>query len=332
VSTASETASKGISDLASRARAITITSPPTSPNPDAPSTATDSTAENEETAEAHPDRPDSLPADIYKEASTSASSLASRFRAEAARRLKEAQKLEDAADEALLQWGTSLGAFLKDAVTIAPPSSEDVQAGRGEVLFASKDAEGRRVVHATRLDAQLHVIHCSLDSFLKDPKSAEWENWQKEFDVEKKTDEIKRDLERYEQLRQAMEKLVPEEVSYALFWTRYYFLRHVVETEEARRRELLKGRHIPFHSIPSHYQNWVCMSLGRDTDAVTRRSNKHPRRSRLGRIRRRRLGFRHAQERYSLNLYTRTTHHIRNRSAKSREGQGRLRQRHAETF
>jgi hypothetical protein len=254
VSTASETAQKGISDLASRARAITITSPPTSPNPatataaaaPASTTTADETDEKKEEQQ-HPDRPDSLPADIYKEASTSASSLAARFRAEAARRLKEAQKLEDAADEALLQWGTSLGAFLKDAVSIAPPSSEDVQAGRGEVLFASKDSEGRRVVHATRLDAQLHVIHCSLDSFTKDPKSSEWGGWAQVFDVEKKTDSIKADLEKYEQLRVAMEKLVPEQVAYALFWTRYYFLRYVVETEEARRRELLKGELFSLH-------------------------------------------------------------------------------------
>jgi hypothetical protein len=97
------------------------------------------------------------------------------------------------------------------------------------------------VVHATRLDAQLHVIHCSLDSFLKDPKSREWEKWRESFDAEKRTEEIARDLENYEQLRSAMEKLVPEKVEYKDFWMRYYFLRHVVETEETRRRELLKG-------------------------------------------------------------------------------------------
>jgi hypothetical protein len=165
------------------------------------------------------------------------------LRSEASKRLSAAQKLEDAADEALLQWGTNIGNFFKDAISIAPPSNEDVQAGKGEVLFASKDAEGKRVVHATRLDAQLHVIHCSLDSFLKDPatKSGEWEKWQEEFDVEKQTEDIARDLEKYEQLRSAMEKLVPEKVEYGTFWVRYYFLRHVIETEEARRRELLKG-------------------------------------------------------------------------------------------
>ncbi|KIV99308.1 uncharacterized protein PV09_08969 [Verruconis gallopava] len=238
------TAQHEASELLSRTRAISLSSPPTSPKPNASTSdqgAVEDSAPAERASETHPDRPDSLPVDIYKEASKSASSLASRLRSEAARRLKEAQKLEDAADEQLLQWGTSIGNFFKDAISIAPPSTEDLEKGKGEVLFASKDAEGKRVVHATRLDAQLHVIHCSLDSFLKDPKSGEWEKWKAEFDVEKRTDDIAKDLETYEQLREAMGKLVPEQVEYKDFWCRYYFLRHVVETEEARRRELLKG-------------------------------------------------------------------------------------------
>ena len=40
-----------------------------------------------------------------------------------------------------------------------------------------------------------------------------------------------------------MEKLVPDQVPYADFWKRYYFARHGVETAEARRRDLLKGKY-----------------------------------------------------------------------------------------
>lgn len=96
-------------------------------------------------------------------------------------------------------------------------------------------------MHATRFDAQLHVIHSTLDSFLKDPASPQWEAWKKDFDAEKKTDAIAKDLEKHEELRNAMEKVVPEKVDYATFWCRYYFLRHVIESEEQRRREMLKG-------------------------------------------------------------------------------------------
>lgn len=186
----------------------------------------------------HADRPDSLPADIVKEAET----LLTRFRGEAAKRLKDIQKAEDAADEALLKFGTNIRNYLRDAVTVtAPPDSDSGGSGPTRVLFESKDADGKRVIHTTRFDAQLHVIHSSLDSFLRDPKSDQYEPWAKDFDVEKCTDEIDKDLKKYEELRRAMEKCVPEKVDYPTFWKRYYFLRHVIETEEARRRELLKG-------------------------------------------------------------------------------------------
>ncbi|KAL8832941.1 MAG: hypothetical protein Q9170_004644 [Blastenia crenularia] len=170
--------------------------------------------------------------------------LIARFRTEATKRLKEVQKAEDAADEALLKFGTNVRNFLRDAVTIAPPSEDEKSKGEdgpSKVLFESKDQDGKRVIHTTRFDAQLHAIHSSYDSFAKDPEGAEYDKWQREFDVEKKTDAIATDLDKYEELRKSMEKLVPEKVEYKTFWSRYYFLRMVIESEEQRRREMLKG-------------------------------------------------------------------------------------------
>lgn len=163
-----------------------------------------------------------------------------RLKSEAAKRLKDIQEAEDAADEALLKFGTNIRNFLKDAVSIAPPSEEEGKQG-STVLFESKDASGKRVIHTTRFDAQLHVIHSSLGSFTTDPISEEYETWKKAFDVEKKTEEISKDLENFSELRASMEKLVPDTVKYEDFWIRYYFLRHSIETAEARRRDLLKG-------------------------------------------------------------------------------------------
>lgn len=167
--------------------------------------------------------------------------ILARFRTEAAKRLKDIEKAEDAADEALLKFGTNIRNFLRDAVSIAPPSEETDKDGKSKVLFESKDQDGKRVIHTTRFDAQVHVIHASLESFTKDPISPEYEKWKSEFDVEKKTDDISVDLQKYEELRRAMEKLVPEKVEYEQFWKRYYFLRMVIESEEQRRKELLKG-------------------------------------------------------------------------------------------
>src|SRR2546423_7548599 len=171
-------------------------------------------------------------------------SLVTRFRAEAAKRLKDLEKAEDAADEALLRFGTNIRNFLRDAVSVAPPSEEESAAGKGrsELLFESKDAAGKRVLHTTRLDAQLHVIHTTPDKFTKDPESDKWVSFTDEFKIDEQTQRISEDLERYPELRKAMEQLVPEKVEYRDFWCRYYFLRMVLETVEQRRREMLKGR------------------------------------------------------------------------------------------
>ncbi|KAJ9640526.1 hypothetical protein H2199_006065 [Coniosporium tulheliwenetii] len=247
---ASKQATKGLSELQStllsRTRALSISHPtPSATSTDASSSEHEASSSRQAapSTEPHPDRPDSLPADIVKEAET----LISRFRSEAAKRLKDIEKAEDAADEALLKFGANIRNFLRDAVTIAPPTSpSDTQTGgsagkRSEVLFESTDAAGKRVIHTTRFDAQLHVIHTRLESFERDPDSPEWEGWVRGFDVGERTEEIAKDLEQFEELRRAMERLVPEEVEYRDFWRRYYFLRHVIEEDERRRKEMLKG-------------------------------------------------------------------------------------------
>lgn len=184
-------------------------------------------------------RPDSLPADIVKEATSLVSLLRSKATAATANiNLQKIQAAEDAADEALLKFGTNIKSFLRDAVTVTAPSTSSDST---EVLFETNDAEGKRVIHSSRFDAQLHVIHTSAQSFTSDPDSAEYAEFAKDFDTSAKTDAIAADLEKYPELRRAMEKLVPEKVEYAPFWTRYYFLRKVIQEEEVRRREVLKG-------------------------------------------------------------------------------------------
>ncbi|KKK18877.1 hypothetical protein P175DRAFT_0553719 [Aspergillus ochraceoroseus IBT 24754] len=162
-----------------------------------------------------------------------------RIKAEAARRLKEIEKAEEAADEAILRFGMNITQKLREAVSIVPPDTES-----SNVLFESKDSDGKRVIHATRFEAQLHVIHTNLESFTKDPASDQWAAFKESFKVDDKTDAIAADLEKYPELRSSMEKLVPEQVQYAEFWSRYYFLRLVIETEEQKRKELLKGANV----------------------------------------------------------------------------------------
>ena len=189
-------------------------------------------------ADAMANQPESLPADIVKEAG----SLVASLRSTAASRLKDLQRAEDAADEALLKFGTNVRNFLRDAVVITAPDAEK-DGKASEVLFeTSEPGTGKKVFHSTRLDAQLHAIHTTAASFTDDPAQGEaWEKWSKEFDIDSKTKDIAADLDKYEELRRAMEKLVPEKVEYKAFWMRYYFLRSAVEEDERKRREVLKG-------------------------------------------------------------------------------------------
>jgi hypothetical protein len=178
-------------------------------------------------------------------------SFLARFKAEAAKRLKEVQKAEDAADEALLRFGNNIGSFLRDAVSISAP--EDAASGNTEVIFESKDATGKRVIHTSRLDAQLHVIHTTPSGFTSDPLDSgqQWTQFKEDFNVEQKTDAIAQDLDQYPELRTTMGQLVPEKVEYADFWRRYYFLRHILQVQEDKRRDLLKGTLQDLLSRPS---------------------------------------------------------------------------------
>ena len=195
----------------------------------------------------------------------------SKFKIEAAKRLKDVQAAEDAADQALLRFGTTIRSFLRDAVAVSAP--EDSQQP-GEMLFESKDSQGKRTIHTSRMDAQLHLIHTNPERLTHDPEeSQEWEKWKQEFDVEKYTDRIAQDLETYPELRRVMGELVPEKVQYGEFWGRYYFLRGVVEEGEKRRRELLRGMSLPTSIFMLSLMN-VCLFFGCGAEIVGERLRK----------------------------------------------------------
>lgn len=264
LSAVSQEATRGFGDLRttliSRTRALSIatTQAASSAVAAASSSSSSTTSKDEQTT---PTTAKDLSAEASLKQQQEDDSVLARLRGEAAKRLKDLQKAEDAADEALLRFGSNLRDFLKDAIKIAPPSEEEAakrtEEGKNNngVLFESKDAQGKRVIHTSRFDAQLHVIHTTPESFSKEPASGqEYDAWVKEFDVDKKTEAIAADLDKYPELRATMEKLVPDQVPYADFWKRYYFLRHGIETAEARRRDLLKGKSRVYSS--SHAFGW----------------------------------------------------------------------------
>nr|OQO07279.1 hypothetical protein B0A51_17203 [Rachicladosporium sp. CCFEE 5018] len=239
---AQEQASKGLEQLVQRTRGISLAGGDgTVPASDTLPTKVEEGGDVKSGDETEVERPESLPADIVKEAGT----LVASFRSTAAAKLRDLQKAEDAADEALLKFGTNVRNFLRDAVVISAPDEDSDVKAKGsskEVMFeTTEQSTGRKVFHTTRFDAQLHAIHTAPGSFTGDPQGKEWETWREDFDIDEQTEAIAKDLEKYEELRRAMEKLVPEKVEYKTFWARYYFLRMAIEEDERRRKEVLKG-------------------------------------------------------------------------------------------
>ncbi|KAK6430478.1 hypothetical protein LTR95_013368 [Oleoguttula sp. CCFEE 5521] len=239
---AQEQASKGLEQLVQRTRGISLAGGDgTVPTGETLPTKVEEGGDVKSGAETEVERPESLPADIVKEAGT----LVASFRSTAAAKLRDLQKAEDAADDALLKFGTNVRNFLRDAVVISAPDEDadvKVKGSSKEVLFeTTEQSTGRKVFHTTRFDAQLHAIHTAPGSFTGDPQGEEWETWREDFDIDEQTEAIAKGLGKYEELRRAMEKLVPEQVEYKTFWARYYFLRMAIEEDERRRKEVLKG-------------------------------------------------------------------------------------------
>ena len=170
-----------------------------------------------------------------------------RFRSEAAKRIKDIERAEDAADEALLRLGTNIRNFLRDAVAVSPPEESQEPNNQSKVLFESKDHAGKRVIHTNRLDAQLHLIHTRSASFAQDPdtEGSSCTDFRSQFKIDDRTADIAQNLDKYPDLRRRMEELVPEKVDYESFWSRYYFLRQGLERAEEKRREMLKGKALP---------------------------------------------------------------------------------------
>ncbi|KAI1737396.1 BSD-domain-containing protein [Xylaria scruposa] len=231
-------ASRGFATLRARALSLRTTVPSLNITPQAPPDGEEKDKDKDsETTPTTSRAPGSSSADDPSAAKDS-ETVISRLRTEAANRLRDIQRAEDAADEALLKFGTNIRDFFRDAITVNPGASD---AEGGGNRFESKDDSGKRVIHSSRYDAQLHVLHTAEKSFTEDPATAEFATWAKDFDADAKTDSISADLAKYPELRANMEKLVPDRVPYADFWKRYYFLRHSIETAEARRRDLLKA-------------------------------------------------------------------------------------------
>jgi hypothetical protein len=66
--------------------------------------------------------------------------------------------------------------------------------------------------------------------------------WARTFSADNQTDHIATLLDRFPDLRNLMNSLVPEKVSYQDFWKRYLYRKAKIEAGEARRKQLFESK------------------------------------------------------------------------------------------
>jgi hypothetical protein len=162
---------------------------------------------------------------------------------------RDLEKMENAAGSYLLRLGKDLKTLLKDAVAVNGPTdgsgsrsrsgSDSGEDAPAELLFNVPEVL-RNQIYSTRLDAQLHALHTSKEPFMTTTDEPDYQKFEQDFDVDGHTDEIASDLEKHPKLRQLMESLIPDPVSYETFWTKYYYMRKQIAEQETRRKQLLQ--------------------------------------------------------------------------------------------
>ncbi|KAF5094613.1 hypothetical protein D0Z00_003465 [Geotrichum galactomycetum] len=170
---------------------------------------------------------------------------------------RDLEVFENKAGSYLLQFGTDFKTILKDAVNVAGPTgaaattskndgSSTAAAGESDVIFNVPE-DIRNQIYSTRQDAQLHALHTSKEPFLLETiTDPGYEKFKANFNLDKQTDVITADLKKYPKLRTLMEDLTSAKdgektVRFSEFWTRYYFMREQIATQEELRKKVLVG-------------------------------------------------------------------------------------------
>lgn len=156
---------------------------------------------------------------------------------------RELAGIEDKAAGYLGETGSTVKNLLQSAVRVdAPRKSFDENEGEDastDVLFNVPD-DIRNDIYSTRLGAQLHALHTSEAPFIDvdTSRDEEYQKFKNNFNVEESSERIANDLKEHAKLQNLMDKLVPTQVSYADFWTKYYYMREKIDQQEAKRKNV----------------------------------------------------------------------------------------------
>ncbi|OBZ85346.1 BSD domain-containing protein 1 [Choanephora cucurbitarum] len=141
------------------------------------------------------------------------------------------------AEQYLQKFGTDVMSALKQTVTVLEPEEE--QKDEENNYSASQTAR----IYATRKDALLAKMQDNPATYLEEPSAKDikvLDTFNSTFHIEEYTDEIAQLLNDYPNLREMMDRLVPVQVSYPLFWQRYFYHAWNIEQDEKKRQLIVQ--------------------------------------------------------------------------------------------
>ncbi|EGW32661.1 uncharacterized protein SPAPADRAFT_61723 [Spathaspora passalidarum NRRL Y-27907] len=147
------------------------------------------------------------------------------------------EKVENVAGKYLSSFASY---FTKNVISITPETTPQPEPAKEEVLFSSPLTNN---YGTSRYDNDLFKLHTSKQYFLSNEldKAAEIEK----FKADEKTKVISDLLEKYPNtLTKTMNELVPVEISYNLFWYRYFKNEDKLKDLEQKRKALLKEEEV----------------------------------------------------------------------------------------
>ncbi|CEP10081.1 hypothetical protein [Parasitella parasitica] len=151
------------------------------------------------------------------------------------------------AEHYLQKFGTDVISALKNTVHVLGPEE---QASTTSTIAENASRSPR--IFASRKDALIAKLQTSDNTYLQDPELSKKDYEQEKkildtfnsgFNIEEYTDEVAQLLVDYPNLRDTMDRLVPVQVSYALFWQRYFYHAWKIDQDEQKRQIIVQEAH-----------------------------------------------------------------------------------------
>ncbi|CAO3655845.1 unnamed protein product [Mucor hiemalis] len=148
------------------------------------------------------------------------------------------------AEHYLQQFGTDVISALKGTVTVLSPEEEGEAVAEGASRDV-KDSNSPRIF-GSRKEALIAKMQTNESTYLTEPELSQEEKkvldtFNSSFKIDEYTDEIAQLLNDHPDLRETMDKLVPVQVSYTLFWQHYFYQAWKIEQDEQKRQLIVQG-------------------------------------------------------------------------------------------